>query len=191
MAKKTVYAKSKYIRMSAQKTRLVVDMIRGENALYSAEMLKFVNKAAALPVRKALESAIANAEFNHDMDKKQLVVVEARVDEAPTFKRGRAVSKGRYHQILKRNCHIIIGVAEGKIKDKEIEKIAAAVEKEEEKQKLEEKKVEEAKKTEKVEEEKSKEKGKVEKIKNVGGEKKNQSGNRMKGLIRRVQSRGN
>lgn len=112
--KKKVYAKSKYIRMSPQKTRLVVDMIRGEKAEYAAEMLNFVNKAAALPVKKTIESAIANAEFNEDMDKTELEIVEARVDEAPIYKRGRAVSKGRYHKILKRNCHIVIAVSDNK-----------------------------------------------------------------------------
>ncbi|MBN1331314.1 50S ribosomal protein L22 [Candidatus Dojkabacteria bacterium] len=111
MTKKYVYAKSKYVRMSAQKVRLVADMIRGENAVYASEVLEFVNKAAALPVRKTLESAIANAVNNEGMDKKELKIVEARVDDAPIFKRGRAVSKGRYHKILKRNSHIIIAVS--------------------------------------------------------------------------------
>ncbi len=99
--------------MTARKVRLVVDMIRGMDALYASEALQFVNKAAAVPVKKALDSAIANATNNYEMDKKLLKVVEARVDEAPTFKRGRAVSKGRYHQILKRNSHIVIAVSDG------------------------------------------------------------------------------
>jgi len=107
---KKIYAKSKYIRMSPQKVRLVVDMIRGENAQYAVEMLEFVNKAAALPVRKVIESAIANAEHNDEKEAESLIIVEARVDEAPIYKRGRAVSKGRYHKILKRNCHIIVAV---------------------------------------------------------------------------------
>ena len=111
MAQKLIYAKSKYVRMSAQKVRLVVDMVRGQNAVYASEALEFVNKAAALPVRKTIESAIANAVNNENLDKKELVIVEARVDDAPIFKRGRAVSKGRYHKILKRNSHIIIAVS--------------------------------------------------------------------------------
>ncbi|MBD3280256.1 50S ribosomal protein L22 [Candidatus Dojkabacteria bacterium] len=111
MAEKRVYAKSKYVRMAPQKARLVVDMVRGENAVYASEMLDFVNKAAAVPVKKTIESAIANAENNEEMDKKELKIVEARVDDAPIYKRGRAVSKGRYHKILKRNSHIIIAVA--------------------------------------------------------------------------------
>lgn len=113
-----VYAKSKYIKVSPQKIRLVIDMVRGENAQYASELLQFVNKAAALPVRKTIDTAIANAINNFDLNKKELKIVEARVDEAPTFKRGRAVSKGRYHQILKRNSHVIIAVSDGtKVED--------------------------------------------------------------------------
>lgn len=108
-----VYATSKYVRMSPQKVRLVVDMVRGENAQYAAELLQFVNKAAALPVKKTIESAISNATNNFELNKKELKIVEARVDEAPTYKRGRAASKGRYHQILKRNSHITIAVSDG------------------------------------------------------------------------------
>lgn len=118
-----VQAKSKYINMTPRKVRLVVDMIRGQKAEDAVVSLKYLNKSAALPVRKCLESAIANAENNNDMKKSDLYVIEARVDEAPTFKRGRAVSRGRYHRILKRNCHIIIKVgllkgAEEKIEEK-------------------------------------------------------------------------
>jgi large subunit ribosomal protein L22 len=113
MNKELIYAKSKYVRVAPQKVRLVADMVRGKNALYAAEMLQFVNKRAALPMRKTIESAIANAENNDNLDKKELIIAEARVDEAPMFKRGRAVSKGRYHQILKRNSHIIIGLSAG------------------------------------------------------------------------------
>ena len=114
MEKKKIYAKSKYVRMSAQKVRLVVDMVRGEDAIYASEVLEFVNKAAALPVKKTIDSAIANAVNNEGLDKKELKIVEARVDDAPIFKRGRAVSKGRYHKILKRNSHIIIAVSGAK-----------------------------------------------------------------------------
>lgn len=98
--------------MSPQKVRLVVDMVRGKNALESVHLLKFVEKASALPVKKTIESAISNAVNNFELDKKKLIIVEARVDEAPTFKRWRAVSKGRAHKILKRNCHILIVLKE-------------------------------------------------------------------------------
>lgn len=114
----TVYAKTKYNRRSARKVRLVVDMIRGKKAQKALEMLKFTNKGATEEVSKTLQSAIANATFNNNMDKNELVVAEAFVDEAPTYKRGRAVARGRYHQIFKRNSHIVIGVTEPEMETK-------------------------------------------------------------------------
>jgi len=104
---KEVIAKAKYQRISPRKARLIVDMIRGVKAIDAVEILKFTNKKAALLVKKCLDSAIANA-VNNNLDKNFLVISEARIDEAPMFKRGRAVSRGRYHRILKRNSHIII-----------------------------------------------------------------------------------
>jgi large subunit ribosomal protein L22 len=112
MENNIVQAKSKYIRISPRKARLVIDFIRGMNALEASAVLQYTNKKAALSIKKCLDSAIANAENNHDMNKENLVVVEARIDEAPTLKRGLAVARGRYHQILKRASHIIIKVAE-------------------------------------------------------------------------------
>ena len=190
MAKEVVYAKSKYVRTSAQKARLVVDMVRGENALYSVEMLNFVRKAAALPVRKTIESAIANAEFNHDLDKSKLKIVEAMVNEAPTLKRGRAVSKGRYHQILKRSCHIIIGVAESKVENKAAKELAKIKEQDVSKKDTKGKKVKEDVKKEKTE--------KTEKVEKVIEQPKVMESKKPtriaqikgKGLFRRVQARG-
>lgn len=118
---KVVYAKGKYVRRSPRKTRLVVDLVRGQNALNALDILKFTNKGSASDVTKVLASAIQNAVFNDDMNKADLVVVDAYVNEAPTFKRGMAVARGKYHQIKKRNCHIIIGVSEGVSKEEEVE----------------------------------------------------------------------
>lgn len=109
-----VYARGKYIQMSAQKTRLVVDLVRGEGAYDAIARLDFVNKRAALPVKKAIKSAVANAENNFEMEGKKLVIKEAFVDDAPIYKRWRAGSRGRYKKVLKRNCHITIGVSEEK-----------------------------------------------------------------------------
>lgn len=106
-----VYAKAKYVRSTARKTRLVMAAIRRKNALATSELLKFTTKRAAQIIKKVLDSAVANAVNNFGLAKKDLVIVEAYVNEAPTFKRGRAVSRGRYHQILKRNAHIVIGVS--------------------------------------------------------------------------------
>lgn len=110
--KEIVFARARYIAMSARKVRLVVDIVRGKNAIESVAMLRFVRKKAALPIRKTIESAIANADHNFEMDRKKLMIKKAFIDVAPTFKRGRAGSRGRYKKILKRNCHITIGVAE-------------------------------------------------------------------------------
>jgi large subunit ribosomal protein L22 len=110
--KKIVYAKEKYIRGSARKARLVIDMVRGKKAQDVLVELDFVHKKAAIPVRKAIQSAIANAENNFEMNGDELVIEEAYVNEAPTYKRGRAGSRGRYKRLLKRNCHIVIGVIE-------------------------------------------------------------------------------
>ncbi len=138
---KKVYAKTKYVNMSPQKMRLVIDVIRGMNALEAVEILRYITKAAALPIRKTLASAIANAVNNYELDKYTLKIVEARIDEAPTFKRGRAVSKGRYHKILKRNSHIIIAVGQGEQKVEKSTKKQEAQEKNTKKEKKQKGKV--------------------------------------------------
>src|SRR3972149_10018050 len=125
-----VFAKSKYIPTSATKSRRVVDLIRGKNALLALDILKFSNKAIAHEVYKTVNSAIRNAVHNSNLDKKNLLIAEAYVNDAPVFKRGRAVARGRYHQILKRNCHIIIGVKDTAVKTeaKQVVKQTAKVE---------------------------------------------------------------
>lgn len=110
MKAKTVYAKTKYANFSARKGRLVLDLIRGKEVMHALDVLKFTNKDAAHDVAKVVKSAMSNAVTNESWDKKKLVISEAYIDEAPTFKRGLAVARGRYHKILKRNCHITVGV---------------------------------------------------------------------------------
>ena len=109
---KVIYARERYLPISPRKARLVIDMVRGQNAVSAVHELSFVRKKAALMIKKAVESAVANAVNNFEMDKKKLVIVEAFVDGAPTYKRGRAGSRGRYKKILKPNSHITIGVAQ-------------------------------------------------------------------------------
>ncbi|MEI7578704.1 MAG: 50S ribosomal protein L22 [bacterium] len=106
-----IYAKAKYVRKTPRKLRLIVNLIRGRNAVAALDILKFTNLYSAAYVLKVLNSAIRNAVYNNELDKTKLIIQEAYVDEAPVFKRGRAISRGRYHQILKRNSHIVIGVA--------------------------------------------------------------------------------
>jgi large subunit ribosomal protein L22 len=103
---------AKYIRLSPQKCRLVVDQIRALPVDKALEILKFSDKKGAVPVKKALDSAIANAEHNEGADIDELWVDRAMVDQAPTLKRFRARAKGRGARILKRGCHITVGVTD-------------------------------------------------------------------------------
>jgi len=106
------FAKLKFARLSPQKCRLVVDLIRGLPVGDALNILTHLQKRGALMVKKTLESAIANAENNFGADVDELHVSSTYVDEAPTFKRFRARAKGRGARILKRNCHITVKVAD-------------------------------------------------------------------------------
>ncbi len=107
-----VIAKHRNARISAQKTRLVADQIRGLSVDRALQILMFSNKKAATIVKKVVESAIANAEHNDGADIDELKITRIFVDEAATFKRIRPRAKGRANRILKRNCHITVAVAE-------------------------------------------------------------------------------
>jgi len=107
-----VAAKLRYARISPQKCRLVADQIRGKPVAQALQILRFSPKKAAGIVNKVLESAIANAEHNHGADIDELRVATVQVDGAPFFTRYRARAKGRGNQILKRNSHITIRVAD-------------------------------------------------------------------------------
>jgi large subunit ribosomal protein L22 len=107
-----VVAKHINARISAQKTRLVVDQIRGLPVDRALQILAFSNKKAAAIVKKVLESAIANAEHNEGADIDELKVSRVFVDEAATYKRIRPRAKGRANRILKRNSHITVAVAD-------------------------------------------------------------------------------
>ncbi|MBE8216019.1 MAG: 50S ribosomal protein L22 [Endozoicomonadaceae bacterium] len=107
-----VSAMHKGARISAQKARLLIDLIRGHEAQHALNVLKFSNKKAASMVRKVLLSALANAENNEGLDLKDLRVVKAYVNEGVTMKRVNPRSKGRADRIFKRSCHITVKVAE-------------------------------------------------------------------------------
>jgi len=109
-----VAAKLKYARISPQKCRLVADMVRGKPVGNALATLRFTPKKGAELVRKVLESAIANAENNHNADIDALKVDLIYVDEAPTLKRFHARAKGRGNRIVKRNSHIVVTVGDGK-----------------------------------------------------------------------------
>ena len=105
-------AKLRHARISAQKSRLVADQVRGLPVEQALDVLSFSNKKAAGIVKKVLESAIANAENNEGADIDELRVSAVMVDEGPTMKRIRARAKGRASRILKRTSHITLTVAD-------------------------------------------------------------------------------
>ncbi len=106
-------AEARYIRTSAQKARLVVDLIRGMRAGDAINTLKATNKRMAPTVEKVLRSAIANAEnrFN-DIDVDELYVTEAYVNEGPRMKRIRPAPMGRAYRYQRRMAHIVVKVGE-------------------------------------------------------------------------------
>ena len=105
-------AVAKYIRISPYKARLVVDLIRGKPVSEALNILTFTPKKPARLVKKVLESAIANAEHNYQMDPDRLYVKKAYVDEGPRLKRIWPRAFGRASRILKRTSHITIVVEE-------------------------------------------------------------------------------
>jgi large subunit ribosomal protein L22 len=107
----SVSAKLRYARLSAQKARLVADLVRGMPVEKAVDQLTFSNKKGAEIVKKLLESAIANAENNEGLDVDELCLSTIFVDEAPSFKRFKSRAKGRANNIVKRNCHITVVVA--------------------------------------------------------------------------------
>lgn len=105
-------ARLKHARISAQKARLVADLIRNQRAEQALNILAFSTKKGAAIVKKLLESAIANAENNEGADIDELKVATIQVDEGPTMKRMHARAKGRGNRISKRTSHIRLVVAE-------------------------------------------------------------------------------
>ena len=107
-----VTSKLRYARISPQKCRLVADVVRGQRVGNAIATLKFMPKKGAELVRKVLESAIANAEHNHNADIDELKVSRVEIDTAPMLKRFHARAKGRGARIVKRNSHITVYVAD-------------------------------------------------------------------------------
>ena len=105
-------AVSRVIRVSPQKLNLVAQLIRGKKVGIALADLEFSRKRIALDVRKCLESAIANAENNHDLEVDDLVVAEAHVGKSIVIKRFHARGRGRAASVLKRFSHLTIVVRE-------------------------------------------------------------------------------
>jgi large subunit ribosomal protein L22 len=105
-------ARTSMIRVSAQKLNLVATMIRGKKVSKALAELTFSRKRIAIDVKKTLESAVANAENNHDLDVDSLVVAEAHVGNALMLKRWTPRARGRVGRIRKRFSHLTIVVRE-------------------------------------------------------------------------------
>ncbi len=97
---------------SPQKARLVADLVRGLPVGRAIQILKFTNKKAAVVIKKALDSAIANAEHNLGADIDVLRVATICVDQGPRLKRMRTRARGRGNRIIKPSCHIKVIVAD-------------------------------------------------------------------------------
>ncbi|WP_428910393.1 50S ribosomal protein L22 [Niallia sp. Krafla_26] len=107
-------AVARTVRIAPRKARLVVDLIRGKQVGEAVAILKHTPKAASPIVEKLLNSAMANAEHNYEMDVNNLVVAQVFVDEGPTMKRFRPRAQGRASAINKRTSHITIVLTEKK-----------------------------------------------------------------------------
>jgi large subunit ribosomal protein L22 len=103
-----VRAQAKYVRTSARKARLVCDHIRGKDVAEARAILAFTPRAAAKPWLKLLESAVANAEHNHELVGEDLKIAAVHADEGPTLKRFRPRAMGRATRIRKRTSHLSI-----------------------------------------------------------------------------------
>ncbi len=108
-----VKATGKYMRISPQKVRQIVDAVKGKPVETGLNALKFMPQKSAAIVEKILRSAIANADHNSDLDVDSLVIKNIIVNEGPTLKRFRPRARGRGSRILKRMSHITVVVDEG------------------------------------------------------------------------------
>ena len=109
-ADQTTHAYAHYVRTSAWKVRVVLDLIRGHDVAEAANILRLCERDAAHDIAKVLHSAVANASHNDGVPAEELYVSACFADEGPTIKRFRPRARGRTGQILKRTCHITIVV---------------------------------------------------------------------------------
>ena len=101
-------AEARYVRSSASKARVVLNLIRNVDVKQADEILEFTDREMARVVRKVLASAVANATNNDNLDADELFVKACFADEGPTLKRFRPRAKGRAGKINKRTCHITV-----------------------------------------------------------------------------------
>ncbi len=107
-----IFSKGKYIKSSAQKLRLVANLIRGKNVIVALNILSFLNKKASFLIKKVLLSAISNACYNNNYDKSIFKISSIYIDNANIIKRIFPRAKGRVNYILKRKSHITICISD-------------------------------------------------------------------------------
>lgn len=103
-----VKARTRFTRISPSKLRLPVDQVKGKNAEQALTILKFMPLKGAEIIHKTLQSAVANAEHNNELDVDKLIVKNIIVDQGPSMKRFRARARGRAARILKRTSHLTV-----------------------------------------------------------------------------------
>lgn len=112
MNNQEVIAKLNNLRIAPRKVMTIIDLIRGKSASEANSILTLANKKTALPVQKLLNSAVANAKHNFQMEEKGLYVFKATVDQGPKLKRWIARSRGQANEIQKKTSHITIVLRE-------------------------------------------------------------------------------
>jgi large subunit ribosomal protein L22 len=110
-------AVEKYIRISPRKIKYVVEMIKTKPVDEAIDILSLTPKGAAVVIKKALQSAVANATENHKMKEEDLYISKIMVNEGPTLKRFRPRARGRATRIRKRTTHLSVYVSDGKEKE--------------------------------------------------------------------------
>jgi large subunit ribosomal protein L22 len=107
-----IRAQLRFLPISAQKVRLVIDLVRGQDVNTALEMLRFVPNRAAKPVFDLLKSAVANADEGFGISRDDLYVAKIYADEAPTRKGRRFGARGRFKPILRRSSHVTVVLSE-------------------------------------------------------------------------------
>jgi large subunit ribosomal protein L22 len=107
-----IKAQLRFLPLSAQKVRLVVDVVRGKDAMNAINILRFMPQRAAKPVMKLINSAVANAEENFGVSRDDLIVETIFADEAPTRRWRRFAARGRFKAILRRTSHVTVVLRE-------------------------------------------------------------------------------
>ncbi|MBP1692147.1 MAG: rplV [Chloroflexi bacterium] len=103
-----IFAQARFVTISAQKARLVADLVRGKDIQEAITLLKFTPNRAARPVSKVLASAMANGEENFGVSRDDMFIYRIMVDEAPTRKWRRFGARGRFKPWLRRSSHITV-----------------------------------------------------------------------------------